>query len=113
MGDHEFEELLKNEKEVAEDKVKTMRKSIMLLLSEKMKEFVKNCNSKLSKLPCEIKFGYPGVAIIDAAKKSKCDLVIMGTEGHSQHHYLFIGRTASRVLIEIDRDLLLVPPQKK
>lgn len=113
IGDHEFEELLKKENKISKDKVKTMRKSVLLLLSEKMRDFIKKCNNKLSKLSFEIKFGYPGIGIIEEAKKLNQDLVIMGTEGHSQRHYLFMGRTASRVLIEIDRDLLLIPPHKK
>lgn len=113
IGDHEFEELLKNETDISYDKVKTVRKSILLLLSQKMKDFISECNKKISKNSIDIKFGYPGITILDEAKKSNQDLVIMGTEGHSERHYLFIGRTASRVLIDIDRDLLLVPSQKK
>ena len=37
----------------------------------------------------------------------------MGTEGHSRFHYLWLGRVASRVLIETEKDILLVPPASK
>ena len=112
VADQDFEELLKNKKEIASNKIKLMRKSILLFLSQKMKDFIKKCNKKFAKLTLNIQFGYPGVAIIKEAKQSHQDLVVMGTEGHSQRHYLFMGRTASRVLIETDKDLLLVPPKK-
>lgn len=112
IGDHEFEELLKNKIDISHTKVKTIQKSLLLLLSQKMKDFISKVNKKLSNISFDIKFGYPGITILEEAKKSNQDLVIMGTEGHSERHYLFIGRTASRVLIDVDRDLLLVPPQK-
>lgn len=113
VGDHDYEDLLQDKDEFLTKKVKTMREGILLLLKEKIKEFTRIGNPKLMNASCDIKLGYPGMVIIEEAKKQKQDLVIMGTEGHSQRHYLFIGRTASRVLIEIDRDLLLVPPQEK
>lgn len=113
VGDHEYETFLKKEDEIPKRKINTMREAILLLLSEKTKKFIKSCSVKLTKAPFDIKIGYPGVVIIDEAKRLNRDLVIMGTEGHSQRHYLFIGRVASRVLIEIDRDILFVPPKKK
>lgn len=112
VGDHDYEELLKNKDELLAKKVKMLRNGVVLILQEKLKKFIQACNPKLIKARCDIKLGYPGTVIIEEAKKQKQDLVVMGTEGHSQRHYLFIGRTASRVLIEIDKDLLLVPPQK-
>lgn len=80
---------------------------------ENMKKLIKEFGNKLTQSHYNIKTGYPGIVIVDAAKKLNQDLVVMGTQGHSQHHYLLIGRVASRVLIEIDRDILLVPPKKK
>lgn len=113
VGDHDYEELLEKEKNMPKEKIKTMREAILFLLSAKMKKFIKACNPKLLKSFCDIKLGYPGTVIIDEAKRLNQDLVIMGTEGHSQRHYLFIGRVASRVLLESDRDILLVPQKKK
>lgn len=112
VGDHSYEELLKNEKEIPKAKVKTMQEAILFRLREYATNFIKKCNNKLIKAPCDIKLGYPGAVIINEAKRLNQDLVVMGTEGHSQRRYLFIGRVASRVLIEIDRDILLVPPKK-
>jgi nucleotide-binding universal stress UspA family protein len=113
VGDHDYEELLKKEKEIPKAKIKTMREAILFLLEEKTKKFMKECNIKLKKLVCDIKLGYPGMVILEEAKKFKQVLVVMGTEGHGQHYYLSMGRVASKVLIEIDRDILLVPPNKK
>lgn len=109
VGDHEFEDLLKNNAP-HNPKIKTLRNSILLSIKEKIKTFLKKTNPNLIKLACDIKFGYPGAVIIDEAKKQNQDLVVMGTKGHGKRHYLFIGRVASRVLIETDRDVLLVPP---
>ena len=113
VGDHDYEALLKNEKNIPKEKLKEIRGAILFFLKEKTKKFIKECSAKLMKFPCDIKLGYPGMVIIDEAKRLKQDLVVMGTEGHSPRHYLFIGRVASRVLIEIDRDILLVPSKKK
>lgn len=112
VGDHQYENLLNNKNNLPKKKVESIRESILFSLSEKAKKFIKSCNIRSMKASCNIKFGYPGVVIIDEAKRLNRDLVIMGTEGHSQRHYLFIGRVASRVLVEIDRDILLVPPNK-
>lgn len=111
VGDHDYEDLLKNKDDFLNKKVRTMRESILILLKEKIKKFIQTSSPNLTKARCDIKLGYPGIIIIEEAKKQ--DLVVMGTEGHSQRHYLFIGRVASRVLIEIDRDILLVPPTNK
>lgn len=113
VGDHEYEDLLKIKDDSQKNKIKTIRESIMMLLNKKIKEFLDKSNLKLTNVRCDIKLGYPGMVILEEAKKQKQDLVIMGTEGHSQRHYLFIGRVANRVLIEIDRDILLVPPISK
>jgi nucleotide-binding universal stress UspA family protein len=113
VGDHEYEDLLKKEGNISKEKVKTLRDSLLSSLKDKTKNFIKSLGKKFTKIPMEVKLGYPGVVIIDEAKKSNQDLMIMGTEGHSQSHYLFIGRVANRVLIEIDRDILLVPPKNK
>ncbi len=113
VGDHEYDELLKQEEESPKEKIKKIREAILFLLKEKMQKFIKSCGKPLAKSPYDIKVGYPSFVIIDEAKKRNQDLVIMGTQGHGQRHYLFIGRVASKVMIEIDRDILLVPPKKK
>lgn len=110
VGDNEYEELLDKEKDIPEAKLKTMRDAILNLLAEKTKKFLKLCGVKAS---YTIKIGYPGIVILDEIKKSNRDLVIMGTEGHSQRHYLFFGRVASMVLTEVEKDILLVPPKTK
>jgi len=113
VGDHDYEDFLKKANELPKDKLKKVREAILVSLSEKIKQFINKCGVKLKQLSCDIKLGSPGEVIVDEAKKHNQDLVIMGTEGHSKRHYLFIGRVASLVLSRTDRDVLLVPPKQK
>lgn len=110
VGDHEYESVLKQQNDIPAEKLKTIRKSILFMLSEKVRQFIKGCHLKV---PYDIKIGYPAVVIIDEAKRLNRDLVVMGTEGHSQKHYLYMGRVASQVLVKIDKDILLIPPKNK
>ena len=113
VGDHDYEDFLKKEHDVPKEKIKKIREAILFSLGEKMKTFIKKYGTKLKQSSYDIKLGYPGVVIVDEAKKQSQDIVIMGTEGHNERHYLFIGRVASLVLLETDRDVLLVPPKQK
>ena len=112
VGDHDYDDLLDSENTIPKNKMKKVRDGLSMLLKDKTLKFMKKCGIRSAKSTCYIKFGYPGVVIVDEAKRMKLDLVIMGAEGHSQRHYLFIGRVASRVLMDLDRDVLLVPGNK-
>lgn len=111
VGDHHYEDFLKKDHESSKQKIKEIRKAILFSLEEQTKKFINASGFKSTKLHYDIKLGYPGVVIVEEAKKKNQDLVIMGTKGHSERHYLFIGRVASLTLLEIDRDILLVPPR--
>lgn len=113
VGDHEYEDLLKKEDKLSHQKMRTMREAIQFFLEEKIKSFIKLSRAKAKKPSCDIRLGYPGTVIVDETKKQNRDIVIMGTKGHGKRHYLFIGRVASLVMLEIDRDILLVPPKEK
>jgi nucleotide-binding universal stress UspA family protein len=77
-----------------------------------MKKFIKSFGKKHQKLSCSIDLGYPGTIILREAEKKNRDLIIMGTQGHSRIHYLFMGRVAYGVLRETTKDIFLVPPKK-
>lgn len=115
VGDHEFEDLLNKESKseaMQKNKINKVRKAILLYLDNQMKNFIKGHSKQMDKNSYSITLGYPGPAILKEAKKFKSDLIIMGTQGHGQTHYLFNGSVANWVLIETDKDILLVPPKK-
>ncbi|MHB1220515.1 MAG: universal stress protein [Gammaproteobacteria bacterium] len=114
VGDYDFENLLvKEEKklEIPQSKIIKLRKAILFDLTNKMKIFTKGYSKKLGKYFTDIVLGYPGPSIIKAAKASNSDVIVMGTQGHGSHHYLFIGSVAQWVLTDCDTDILLVPPK--
>lgn len=113
VGDQSYEDLMAKENDISSDKNKKLRKEIFLVLKHKTERFIQKCKNKFVKPSYDIKLGYPGIVILNEAKRLNRDLVIMGTEGHSQVHYLWLGRVASRVLTEIEGDILLVPPVTK
>ena len=114
VGDYDFENLLTQgeELEIPENKMIKLRKSILFYLNNQMKIFTKSFRKKLGKYSTDIVLGYPGPSIVEAAKASNIDVIVMGTQGHGQHHYLFIGSVAQWVLADCDKDILLVPPAK-
>lgn len=113
VGDQSYKDFLENDDDLPPGTSNKLRKEIFSLLMNKTEKFINECRSKFKKLTYDIKLGYPGIVILQEAKKTNRDLVIMGTEGHSRYHYLWLGRVASRVLIEIEKDILLVPPITK
>jgi len=116
VGDYDFENLLiKEEKksEIPQAKIAKMRDAISFYLNNKMKKFIKGYGKKLGNFSFKIILGYPGPSIIKVANELKNDAIVMGTQGHGRHHYLFMGSVAKRVLREYDKDILLVPPKSR
>ena len=97
---------------IPKHKLIKLRKAVFLYLEDKIKKFIKSAGKKHQKLSYSIDLGYPGPVILKEAEKKNRDLIIMGTQGHSRMHYLFIGRVAHLVLRETKKDILLVPPKK-
>lgn len=52
--------------------------------------------------------GY-GHGIVEYSKKDNVDLVVLGTRGQTNLRYLFLGRTAERVLKDVDCSVLTIP----
>lgn len=95
--------------EYQEENISKVRKALVFYLENNMKKFLRPFSKKLDK-KSNIAFGYPGPTILQAAHKQHRDLIVMGTQGHSREHYLFIGSVANWLLTETDTDILLVPP---
>jgi hypothetical protein len=51
----------------------------------------------------------PKQAIIDAAKATSPDLVVIGVSGHNAWERMMLGSTATRILSEVPRPVLVVP----
>lgn len=113
VGDQAYDDLVKTEHLHLYGKGKRLKKEIMTLLMNKAKEFISNKTNKKKQFSFQVKIGHAGLVILREAKKPGINLVVMGTHGHNQYHYRWLGSVANRVLIEIDKDILLVPPQIK
>lgn len=110
VGDFEYEDFFKQEertKSYARVKINELRKTMIALLTQQLKKFISKHKHKFT---YRVALGYPGPTIIEEIKKNKPDLIIMGTRGHSNLHYLFFGRVANWVMMEVENDILLVPP---
>ena len=46
----------------------------------------------------EVKLGKPWHAIVDYARRKKCDLIVVPTHGHTGPRHLLLGSTAERVV---------------
>ena len=64
-----------------------------------------------AKIPVEtlILFGSHGVTLAEAAEEHKCDLIIMGTKGHSNLGNLILGSVSSAVIHNSQIPVMLVP----
>ena len=112
VGDYEYDDILKEKKQaIKKPKFIEIKNAIFNHLENKMKKIIKGYSKKLNKHPYKITLGYPGPTIVKEVKKSKQNLVVIGTQGHGRMHYLFIGSVANWVLTECDSDILLVPPK--
>ncbi len=64
----------------------------------------------------EVHFGVPYEVIADIAKKSKADLIIIASHGHSGLYHLFLGSVAERVVRIAECPVLTIrvtPPRER
>ena len=47
---------------------------------------------------CHVREGYPATVIVDEADTLRCDLIVIGTHGHSGLKHLLLGSIAERVV---------------
>jgi nucleotide-binding universal stress UspA family protein len=57
--------------------------------------------------------GNPADEILRAAKRSRSDLIVIGTQGLSGFRKLFFGSTTEQVLRQVDIPVLAIPPSKR
>ena len=57
---------------------------------------------------CEWVVGSAATEIVEASKRAKAQLIVMGTHGHSQIGRMLMGSVAQRVVAECDVPVLLV-----
>ncbi len=66
----------------------------------------------LNTIPCNVIeraiVGQPAEQIIAAAKQHKCEMIVMGTHGHSAVGNLFMGSVAMRVIADSPVPVLMV-----
>ncbi|HKD43272.1 MAG TPA: universal stress protein [Myxococcaceae bacterium] len=54
--------------------------------------------------------GIPHVEIVRCARENNCDLIVMGTHGHTGIRHALIGSVAEKVIRTAGRAVLTVPP---
>lgn len=58
----------------------------------------------------ELSHGHPATAILDAAKKRRADMIVLGSHGHTAFYELLVGGTTHSVLKKATCPVLVVPP---
>jgi nucleotide-binding universal stress UspA family protein len=73
--------------------------------------FVEKAIGKRPGCGYEIVNGDPATEILNAARRLKADLIVMGTQGHRGPKGLFFGSTAATVVKRTTIPVLVVPPR--
>ncbi len=66
--------------------------------ARKLAEIEKRAKQRYRKCRSEVHFGIPYEVIATVARKSKADLIIIATHGHTGLSHLFLGSVAERVV---------------
>lgn len=66
--------------------------------AEQIAELEKQTKQRYPKCRSEVHFGIPYEVINEVAERSKADLIIIATHGHSSFYHLFLGSVAERVV---------------
>lgn len=98
-------------------KIPSLQEQKNKILSE-MKQFVSRSQTEPRELPPGISFHFEDTshaaqAILEAAKKGKADVIIMGTTGESNIRRILMGSTTLKVLEEAPCPVLTVPLKHK
>ncbi len=77
---------------------------------EKLDDFLKSCDVAHEQFDKKIIGGYLADSIVMQSNNWNANLLVFGTQGRSQLHYLLMGSVAKRLLQLSDIDMLAVPP---
>lgn len=112
VADQEYDAIFKRESSkysVPEHKIENLKNSLENHLHQQIKALIK-ANPELSDTKSfKIRYGYPGPTIVEEVNAASVDLVVIGAQGNTKKHYLFVGHVAYYVLSEIDKDILIIP----
>jgi len=91
------------------DYSETYRQSALKRLNELAEKYFKN-----SPIQCESKISLQSIAdeFCEFAAKNNCDLIVMGSRGHTALGTLFIGSVVQKVLLQSKCPVLVVPPKE-
>lgn len=64
--------------------------------------------ARMKKIKCQVRVGVPYVEITDAARESKCDVIVIPTHGHTGLKHYLLGGTAERVVRHAECPVLVV-----
>lgn len=86
------------------------RQSAMLLRG-RLETFVRETGIDPGQVKLTVRTGYPATVITGVARRSRADLVVIGTHGLAGLRYLLLGSVAEHALREVPCDVLAVHPE--
>lgn len=95
----------------ARESVRTQIKDRMQKLCTSECENAPSCENAVASI--HVIEGYPDQVILDLAKESSADMIVMGTQGHSLVDEVLVGSTTRKVLHSADRPVLVVKIPKE
>jgi nucleotide-binding universal stress UspA family protein len=81
-------------------------------LNDEVRKYASENARDISAIDTLVVDDFPALAVVEAAKKTGADLVIMGTHGRRGLRRVLLGSVTEAVLHSIDRPLLTVPVPK-
>jgi nucleotide-binding universal stress UspA family protein len=75
-----------------------------------LEEIREHCENSDVKAETLLEEGVPYLKIVEAAKKLHCDLIVMGSHGHSGLEKILLGSVAERVIGISPVPVVIVPP---
>lgn len=92
------------------DQLLTYERESAIRLRKRLKAFVGDSGIDPGQVKLSVRTGYPATVITGVARRSRADLVAIGTHGMSGLRYLLLGSVAEHALREAPCDVLAVHP---
>ncbi|WP_438481623.1 universal stress protein [Oleiharenicola lentus] len=93
--------------------VGTMQEVILIgekVAARRLATLVKKFRAARIKTEAHVLQGPPGYCIVEEAKRTKADYIIMGSHGHGKLYDLLVGSTASNILKHATCGVIVLPP---